>query len=224
MSLDPVAQGDPHVPAHNEEREAINNLQTALESKITLPAGAATGDLLRWDGVEWVTTETRFFEGNGRPDGVFAAPVGSRYIDKTAQQGAVEWVKRTGGDSNTGWLCLAGDTGLRNISSLLAKPNGAVVNTAYVRRVGSVVDIYLDVKMPSGGATWNPISAIPGFGPGYSRLGAFTPYLGTANAGNAIDNDGGIFLYGPVAGKQDRFAATFLTPDPWPVTLPGVAA
>ena len=26
MSLDPVSSGDPHVAAHNEEREAINDL------------------------------------------------------------------------------------------------------------------------------------------------------------------------------------------------------
>lgn len=103
MTLDDVSTGDPHVPAHNAERAAINALQNLLDSKITLPSGLATGDLLRWDGTQIVSTETRFFEGNGTPNGVVAAPVGSRYVDKLATKGAVEWVKVTDGDSNTGW-------------------------------------------------------------------------------------------------------------------------
>ena len=111
MPLDPVALDDPHVPAHNEERDAINTLQTQMSGKITLPAGAATGDLLRFDGEQWVTTDTRYFEGEGNPNGVLAAPVGSRYIDKVATFGAVEWVKSTGGDSNQGWFTLSGDSG-----------------------------------------------------------------------------------------------------------------
>lgn len=224
MPLDPVAQGDQHVPAHNEERETINALELELEKKISLPPGAATGDLLTWDGTRWITTETRFFEGVGRPDGKFAAPVGSRYIDKAGEQGAIEWVKRTGGSGNTGWLVLAGDTGRRDISSLMSKPAGAAVNAAHVRRVGQVVDMYFDLKMPTGASvTWNPIAVLPGFGPGYSRLGALTAYAGNACSGTALDNDGGIFFYGTVAGRQDRFTATFITGEAWPTSLPGVA-
>lgn len=111
MTLNPVSSGDPHVPAHNAERDAINALELEVAQKITLPPGAQTGDLLRWDGTQWLTTETRMFEGNGNPNGLIAAPVGSRYVDKNATHGAVEWIKNGGGDSNTGWMTLVGDSG-----------------------------------------------------------------------------------------------------------------
>lgn len=225
MPLLPVSSGDPHVAAHNAERDAINALETAMDTKITLPAGAATGDFLRWDGVQWTTTETRFFEGEGRPDGAFAAPVGSRYIDKTASQGAVEWVKRSGGDSNAGWMCLAGDTGLRNIASLVSKPAGAIINTAYVRRIGQVVDFYFDLTMPSSTANWQLLTSLAGFAPGFNRYAGLQDNSELGNTrGTVIEADGGIVIYGPQPGNRDRYEGTFLTPDPWPTSLPGVAA
>lgn len=108
-----VADGDPHAPAHNAERDAINVLQDEMANKISLPPGAATGDLLRWDGTQWLTTESRFFEGTGSPNGVIAAPLGSRYIRTDGSQGDVEWIKRAGGNGNTGWVSsgVTGDTG-----------------------------------------------------------------------------------------------------------------
>lgn len=224
MSLDPVVAGDPHVPAHNEERDAINALQQGLDTKITLPAGAATGDLLRWSGVEWETTETRFLEGNGRPDGQVAAPVGSRYIDKIGAQGAVEWVKRAGGSTNVGWICIAGDTGVRDISALIDKGNG-IINTAYVSRVGSVVDMFLDITMPSNKpATWVLFESLTGFSPGYYRYAALQDNNEQASSGgSAVHSDGGVTLYGIIGGKRDRFSGTWSTRDPWPSILPGIA-
>lgn len=147
MTLDPVSSGDPHVPAHNSERDAINALQEQMATKISLPPGAATGDLLRWDGTGWFTTETRFFEGHGAPNGAFAAPVGSRYIDMDATNGVVEWVKRTGGESNTGWISLVGDSGWLEIGTS-GNPSfqngwinlgGGLAATAAFRRFNNVV-------------------------------------------------------------------------------------
>lgn len=134
MPLNPVSSGDPHVPAHNAERTAINNLETALAGKISLPSGAATGDLLRWDGTKWLTTDTRFFEGTGNPNGVVAAPVGSRYVDKTGTRGAVDWVKTSGADSNVGWtssigpLALNGEQGTVTITGASAKTKSKQVS------------------------------------------------------------------------------------------------
>lgn len=134
MPLDPVASGDPHVPAHNEERDAINALEIDVSRRIPLPSGASTGDLLRWDGTAWVTTETRFFEGNGSPNGKVAAPVGSRYVDKQATGGAVEWVKNSGGTGNTGWASavgfynLSGQAGVGTLSGPSGEWKRATVN------------------------------------------------------------------------------------------------
>lgn len=225
MSLDPVFVGDPLPAALNEERQAINNVNVELDTKIPKPSGAMTGDLLRFDGVNWVTTETRFLEGDGRPDGKVAAPVGSRYIDKVGAQGAVEWVKRAGGDTNTGWICLAGDTGLRNIANLVDIGNGTV-HTALVSRVGSVVDMMLDITMPSNRPEhWQPFTSLAGFGPGYDRFaGLQDNNERAAGSGTRVDADGGVMIYAIVGGKRDRFTGSWTTREPWPSVLPGSAA
>lgn len=222
MPLDPVALDDPHVPAHNEERDAINSLEVAVGTKIPLPAGAQFGDLLRWNGDSWETTETRFLEGDGPPDGVVAAPIGSRYIDKTGAQGAIEWVKRANGDTNTGWFCVAGDTGVRDITALIDKGNGTI-NVAKVSRIGNTVDMYFDITMPSNRtATWQLFSALPGFGPGFNRYAAMQDNNELATSkGSLVNTAGGVTLYGVIGAKRDRFTGTWSTRDPWPTILPG---
>lgn len=224
MSLSNVSTGDPHPAAHNAEREMLNQLETDLKSTIRKPAGAATGDLLRWNGAEWQTTVTRFFEGEGRPDGNFAAPVGSRYIDTTAEQGAVEWVKRFGGDTNLGWHTLAGDTGVRNIQALIEKRNTATVNAARLQRIGHVVDLYLDITMPNNDTSPYMLLTLPaGFRPPFDRYAALQDNSEAAAAGSQVGANGQVNLYKIVAGKRDRFAGTWLTREAWPEQLPGAA-
>lgn len=224
MPLDPVAQGDPHVPAHNTERTAINALETALADKIDDPSGKATGDLMRWSGTAWETTETRFFEGEGRPDGVFAAPQGSRYIDKTGAQGAVEWVKRAGLDTNEGWMCLAGDTGPRNITSLVDIGNGTLYGAILIR-VGQTVELHVDIKMPSNKPSPYQVLSLPdGFKPQYDRYGGLHDNKeGADTGGTLVGANGSIIVYLPVATKRDRYSGNWLTADAWPATLPGVS-
>lgn len=106
--LDPVFVGEPLPAALNEERTAINDLTGEVGARIPHPAGVDTGELLRWDGTKWVPTLTRFFEGEGNPNGVVAAPVGSRYVNTLATRSEVEWVKSSGGDTNQGWTTSAG--------------------------------------------------------------------------------------------------------------------
>lgn len=115
MTLADVAEGDPHVPAHNEERDAINSLNLALAAKISNPALKQLGSLLRWDGDNWVASKLRLFEGNGSPEGVVAAPVGARYIDAIAVGGVSEWFK-VSGTGNTGWVPAYQDTGWQTIT------------------------------------------------------------------------------------------------------------
>lgn len=220
--LEQVFVNDPLPAALNEERDAINTLDDAVDDRIPFPSGAATGDLLRWDGTKWVTTETRFFEGNGRPDGQVAAPVGSRYIDKTGADGAVEWIKRVG-DLNTGWICLAGQTGRRDISALIVKRTTAVVNAAYLIRINYVVELYIDITMPNNTASPYSLLTLPaGFRPIYNKYGALTDNKeGADTGGTYIGTDGTVNIYNPVAGKRDRYSGTWLTEEPWPTSLPG---
>lgn len=222
--LDPVFVGGPLPAALNEERGAINDLIDEVQAKIPFPAGAQTGDFLRFDGVNWLTTETRFFEGEGRPDGVFAAPVGSRYIDKLGAQGAVEWVKRAGGDTNTGWMCLAGDTGPRNVIAIVDKGNGTLYS-AVLTRVGQTVEFYFDIAMPSNKPTPYAIASLPvGFRPQYNRYGGMQDNKeGADTGGTLVGTDGTVTIFNPVATKRDRYTGIWVTSEAWPTSLPGAA-
>lgn len=226
--LDPVFVGDPLPAALNEERQAINSLTEETRDRIPFPPGAMTGDLLRWDGEQWLTTETRFLEGEGRPDGVVAGPVGSRYIDKLGAQGAVEWVKRAGGDTNTGWICLAGDTGKRDISAQILKRTGVTVHSAFLIRSGQIVQMYVDLTMPNAGNVGSPykIYDIPsGFRPVADLYGGLLDNKEGADTGGTLVSGAGIVnIYGPVAGKRDRYHGTWATRDAWPNALPGSEA
>lgn len=224
MPLDPVAQGDPHVPAHNAERAAINQLETDVADRIPFPSGAAYGDLLWYDGINWMTTQTRYLEGEGRPEGVVAAPVGSRYHDTVGAQGAVEWTKKAGGDTNQGWICLAGDTGARNITSLVDIGNGTV-HKCVLLRVGQTVEFYIDLTMPSNRTSPYTALAVPnGFRPQYERYGGLQDNKeGADTNGTRVLQDGSIIFLGIVSSKRDRYNGHWLTADAWPNTLPGVA-
>src|SRR6188472_3665355 len=60
-TLDHVASGDPHVSAHNEERDAINDHILEINTKITKPSNPPTNALLIFDGTRW---------GSGTPRGL----------------------------------------------------------------------------------------------------------------------------------------------------------
>jgi hypothetical protein len=221
--LGPKFVGDNLPAALNEERDAINLLDGAVEDRIPFPPGAQTGDTMWFDGVEWLTTETRFFEGTGRPDGKVAAPIGSRYIDKDGDQGAVLWVKRADADLNTGWICLAGDTGDRNVSAEVLKRTGTVVNSAHLQRSGQIVHFYLDITMPNSAASPYKVFALPaGFRPVHSIYGGLTDNKeGADTGGTLVDSDGTINIYNPVPGKRDRYHGIWPTQEAWPIALPG---
>lgn len=225
MTLDPVSSGDPHVPAHNAERDAINQLQTDMDGKIPFPTGAAYGDLFWFDGTNWVTTDTRFLEGDGRPEGLVAGPVGSRYVNKTPDEGGVMWVKTTGGDSTTGWVCVAGSTGKRDITNMIALRNTGVVNSAVLTRINNSVELYIDIRMPNNDdSPYTLLTLPPGFRPQYNIYGALTDNKEGADLkGTAVLSGGVVNIYSPVAGKADKYHGTWLTMDAWPTSLPGSA-
>ena len=75
--------------------------------------------------------------GAGRPNGRIAAPPGSTYTDTAVTCGAVRWVKMWG-TSNTGWTVLYGDTGWRDIKSLLDSFWDSTSNIQ-LRRIGKTV-------------------------------------------------------------------------------------
>lgn len=108
--------------------------QTALDARVTKTGDTMTGQLvvpsLDLGGV-------KIFSGNGFPEGVISAPVGSKYIDSVATNGAVEWVKMSG-TGNTGWVVTVGDTGVIQIS--ITSVDGTFIYPhIFLRRIGNMV-------------------------------------------------------------------------------------
>lgn len=226
--LEPVTTGDPHVPAHNAERDAINDLRNDLGDYIKLPTDPKTGTILRFNGTKWVPSTTMWLEGDGSPEGVVAAPIGSRYVDLTAAGGATEYYKKSGAPtSNTGWASKEGaaDSGFRNIASLIDTRGTATIHRATLRRVGDLVEFYLDIKMPSSTASPYTVVTLPvGFRPPVDRYGALQDNKESAANGTSVGADGAVKLWSPLsAGKQDRFLGLWTTRDDMPVNFPGSA-
>lgn len=225
MPLDPVSTNDGHVAAHNEERAAINDLETDVATKITLPSNPTTGSVLYFNGTDWVKSVTRLFEDNGQPEGVVAAPIGSRYIQLDAPSGAVEWLKTSGlATDNTGWTLLKADTGWRDITADIDKRGNGVVNAAWLRRIDNLVDFYVDLTMPTTTTSPYTIYNLPvGFRPNFGRYGGIQDNRENAAAYTAVWASGGINLYGPInAGKRDRWNGQWFTDEAWPSVLPGL--
>lgn len=224
MPLDPVSTDDPHVAAHNEEREAINDIQEQIPLLIPKPAVPQVGDMLRYNGVAWVSSVSRLFEGNGQPQGTVAAPVGSTYIQLDGTTGAVRWLKAHGVDENdnTGWILEVGDTGWRNVLSSVALPSGAAKYTANIRRLNNWVQVYFDLDTPAAGSSWNVMTLPVGFRPKFTMYGALTDN-NEAAAKSTYVNSAGVVNLSIITNKRDRFNGAWFTDDPWPGALPGVA-
>ena len=95
--------------------------------------------------------------GSGMPNGVVTAPPGTYYTDTAGTNGAWRWLK-TSGTGNTGWECIVGDTGWRQITNLNA-PNFVPVDTGVrVRRIGGTV--YLDFEVAPAESIYGTYTSI----------------------------------------------------------------
>lgn len=75
--------------------------------------------------------------GTGQPNGVISALPGSTYTDTAVTCGAVKWIKMWG-TSNTGWTVTYGDTGWRDVKSLL-DPFWDSTSSLQLRRINKTV-------------------------------------------------------------------------------------
>ena len=164
------------------------------------------------------------FTGTGSPEGKVAASVGSIYTDSAATNGAIRWVK-TSGAGNTGWRVEYGDTGWRNISSLLSNGWGGSV---YVRRINTSVELRAEGLTRSETST--DIMTLPaGFLPdsiaGYGFR--FTLHQADSTASqtrfrlisNRLTTVNTSSVPGPYYG-----GTTWTISEAWPTTLPGTPA
>ena len=95
---------------------AGKNVQLNTEGKLNIATSQVTREQ---DAVSKGYVDQRVpITGTGSPEGKVAAPVGAIYTDTAATNGAIRWVK-TSGAGSAGWRVEYGDTGWRNVTSLL---------------------------------------------------------------------------------------------------------
>lgn len=174
------------------------------------------------DEARLVWLEARLIEGSGFPEGVVAAGVGVRYIDRLATNGAIEWIKTTG-TGNTGWQVAFGDTGWRNLA--------AYINTAYMtagtlywRRINNRIIMSID-SMAIASAGGDIATGLPAEANFWGARNATAivsraniPVAGllyvTGGGGNLAVTSGSVT--NALNGRIEIIAATA-----WPTTLPG---
>lgn len=178
--------------------------------------------------------------GNGSPEGVFSAVAGSRFVDQSATNGAVEWIKASGAGS-TGWRVSHGDTGWRDLTATVDatkwNPTATATNYVLVRRINDVVHLRVELArvLASGSrdaAIEGIVCSLPtGFavsssrGPAFAMLSA-TPWYQAARF--EASNDVRIMGTSGTWAAGDRVQLTVTIPQTsasvaWPTALPGVA-
>ena len=158
--------------------------------------------------------------GTGSPYGVVTPPaVGTYYTDTAGTMGAWRWIAT--GTTSTSWVVQHGDTGWRDISSLLI--NEWVASTTYgapcLRRIGSIIYTRGGIKNGTSPQALKPIPA--GFGTtGFLIVPTFTTDAGFRNL-----NISRSAVIDAVPGSgENLLGGSWPAGDPWPSTLPGTPA
>ena len=160
----------------------------------------------------------RIYEGSGSPEGKIEAPVGAIYTDSAATTGAINWVK-TNGTGNTGWLVDYGDTGWRNISSLLPPEWSGVVAATRTQNRVTIIGTNLRpadtgttglVDVPSG---FRPARKTNGLG---DEAGSYRPVFALNFSPYKLE-----IRNIAAANSWVDFSITYATKDAWPSSLPG---
>lgn len=163
--------------------------------------------------------------GAGSPYGVLTpASAGIYYTDTAATCGAIRWVST--GTTATSWMIVVGDTGWRDISALA--PGLWTIASGgrwLMRRVGSMV--WQRIQNISSSATGLQGTLIPaGFQideKGDGGMFQATSSSGAATGAVQMYQAGAVYWW-PSTGTVVRAPIQYTTADPWPTTLPGVAA
>ena len=170
--------------------------------------------------------------GTGQPNGRFSAPPGSTYTDTAVTCGAVKWIKMWG-TSNTGWTVIYGDTGWRDVSTLLLNGWKNKVNHMTMRRINCKVILRFPFVGLDGSAATRPVFITLPDGFKY-RNGSNYGAIGTIIVGNGFELGTNANLQ--IVSKNFNSLSTtpssldmtgelsWTTDDPYPSTLPGTAA
>ena len=156
------------------------------------------------------------FAGTGSPEGKITAPVGTIYSDTAATNGAIRWIKAIG-TGKTGWVVEYGDTGWRDMSSLLPSH---MTGTILFRRQNNSVTLLLAYI---SGLTDSVTLTIP------DTAAIRAHYMEVAIA-NARTTERQLFRVNPAANhvlnangtnQTANGSVSWVTNSPWPTSLPG---
>lgn len=174
----------------------------------------------------------KMLSGTGSPEGVVTAPAGSMWTDTAATTGAVRWCKASGA-GNTGWIVEYGDTGWRDITTLIEA--GVQATNAgmllYVRRQNG--NVQLRLRESAAGSATGAItvvgSAVTGFMCDTAAASKrFAPVFQDDSAvlipaATLYVDYGSIIIFGGTAVRQHA-NIEYPAASAWPAALPGVAA
>lgn len=169
----------------------------------------------------WARTDPQTVWGTGNPNGVHSARIGTvfRNTENGGWNGARVW-RKDSGTGSTGWVVESGDTGWRNISSLIY-PGATLATTSgrlLIRRVGDAA--WLTIVTGAVGFENRLYEPIPGFRP--------RNVISTTSIVRRRSNPNEMFMW-RVDRSADYFPADaeavgtahFSVDDDWPDTLPG---
>jgi hypothetical protein len=189
----------------------MRNVATFLAGELRLESSRLT----------FGASDVAMIAGNGMPNGKVLAPVGSTYIDRDATNGAIRWIKKTGGNSVNGWAVDYGDTGWRNIT-----PNPLPANIdktdCKIRRVNDVVEVAIGYTNVINATEMVYTNSLPlGFRPAQNVFVTGTSTgPGTSRTGG-VAIDGTRIRWQSTVGNWRTAYARYTTDDAWPATLPG---
>ena len=194
------------------------NKDGGMRSVVTFLAGELR---LESSKLTFGASDVAMIAGNGMPNGKVLAPVGSTYIDRDATNGAIRWIKKTGGNSINGWAIDYGDTGWRNIT-----PNPLPANIdktdCKIRRVNDVVEVAIGYTNVINATEMVYINSLPlGFRPAQNVfVTGISTGPGTSRTGG-VAIDGARIRWQSTVGNWRTAYARYTTDDVWPATLPG---
>lgn len=222
-------------------RNGITMADTWIQQTPTtpIPADLPPNTIVRTIGVLEVP-DGYWLQGTGAPEGSVTAPVGTRYTNTAATTGAIEWIKATGTGS-TGWRLAYGDTGWRNVTTLLHADWVATsaAPMCRIRRVGNQVTFQTRLSpAPAkvGTARVGAHSFINPLPAGFvsdTYLAHGVTMLGSVQAGVTITSSSTNNLQTSMpttavtgnwaSGDLVHTAVTWTTNDAWPTALPGTS-
>ena len=211
-------------------QEAAESASTARdqaqEARSGAESAAASADAARDQAATSATTlNTWFLRGSGLPLGVVTpSAAGVQYVDTAQTCGARVWIST--GTTSSAWTVVDGDTGWRNISSLLT---GCTSGTLLVRRYGALVDVSIRSILPSSASSFTFMTLPTGF----TRNDGTYTYIPTRPSSSLTMQN--ILLRGlnelvlslnsySLSHGDFSYALRYRSTTAWPTTLPGTPA